>query len=415
MLRIKIILIIMITLLASGCGEIYSPKKQDGQDKIDLPSPSTEQFEVKVLSSSSGLPVAGATISGGLDLTCFEVKTDDEGIAFLPGFARGESALIYRNNFFPYRVESLSPTKYFIRPTPKQFKLVGDIEGWGIRFESGTLMTVDYQGGYHLYSYSDQGISEIASAQLPKCIKETQIHGDLLWFSTHDDGIYVYSLENPFIPQLIFHLEIPGYPRAFAVKDTIIAVGDTSNHDSVRIFAYNNQGECQMTARFGEYYVEKLAFIGNYLIVINYYDCLPAIYDLQDPANPYLVYKGVEPEYWFSSQFKNYLLLIPKQDFVNENTTYKLIDLSDPAHPSTSGFFVADSQILEIINDGTAVGRYYICSGAVSVLSGDINLGFKTCSIITDDTFVQPFLNRIEGCAPPYFIIGERLWKLEDY
>jgi hypothetical protein len=400
MLRIKVISIITVILLASGCGEISSSKGQ---------------FEVRVLSSSSGFPVAGATISGGIDWTAFEVKTNDEGIALLPGSARGEWARIYKNNFFPYHVESLSPTHYFIKPTPKKFKLIGDISGWSIRFDSGTIITVDYQGGYHLYSYNDQGIIEIASAQIPKCIRETQLHGDRLWFSTHDDGIYVYSLEDPFQPVQLFHLAIPGYLGSFAMKDSIIVVGNPWDNDSVRVFNYNTNGDFQEIARFGNHLIEKMAFIGNYLVILNYYDCLPVIYDLKDLANPCLIYKGVEPEYWYGFLFRNYLVLIPNLDFINETTTYKLINLSDPAHPSTSGFFSADSKLFEIVDDRIAIGRYYLWTGATSVLIGDINQGFKTIAIITDHPWVQIFLHESEGCAPPYFIIGERLWKLEDY
>jgi len=411
----KIFFLGIVILIISGCGEISSSEKQDEQDEIGPPD-GQQQFEVEVL-SISGQPLDSATISGGLDWTSFKVQTNENGIAILPSYALGEGALIYRNNFFPYQVESLSPTQYFITPTPKQFKLIGDIAGWSIRFGPGTLITVDYHGGYHLYSYSDQGITEIASAQIAKHIKKTQLHGDKLWFSTHDEGIYVYSLEDPFSPQLMFQLEIPGCLGPFALKDTFVVVGDTStNADSIRIYSYNTSGKCQEIARFGDYYVEMLAIIGNYLIVLNYYNCLPAIYDLRDPANPCLVYKSAEPDYWYGFLFRNYLNLIPRSisELRESQNIYKIIDLSNPADPLTFGFFSADSQLLEIINETTAIGRYYLWSGAISVLNGDMTQGFKTVAIITDNPFIQIYIHESEGCSPPYFIIGEQLWKLEN-
>ena len=392
----------MVILLISGCGK--------EQDEIGPPE---GQFEVKVL-SSFGQTVEGATIEGGIDWEHFQVQTDSMGIAILPGSALGQGALIYRNNFFPQHVQSLSPTIYFITHTPKQFRFIGDIAGWAIRFDAGTLITVDYHGGYHVYSYNDQAIIEIASAEIPKCIRETQLHGDTLWFSTHDDGIYVYSLENPLNPQQLFHLDIPGYLGSFALKNEIIVVGNPWDRDLLRVYSYNTSGECQEIANFGNCFALKMAFISDYLIVVNYPDNLPAVFNLQNPAEPYPVYNGVEPDFASGFLFRNYLILIPLRELIGETTHYKLVDLSDPTNPLTTGYFSADSR-LEIINDTTAIGRYYSYSGAISVLSGGITWGFKTVAIITDDTFLQSFLHEFEGCAPPYFIIGKRLWKLEDW
>jgi hypothetical protein len=403
MSRKKLILLSFVILLILGCC-----------DEEDKTGPAEEEFEVKVLSSLMQ-PVAGATIEGGIDWEHFQVQTDISGIAVLPGYARGQAAIFYRNNFFPRRVDSLSPTIYFITCTPKQFKLIGDIAGWAIRFDAGTLITVDYHGGYHVYSYNDQAIIEIASAEIPKCIRETQLHGDTLWFSTHDDGIYVYSLENPLNPQQLFHLDIPGYLGSFALKDEIIVVGNPWDRDLLRVYSYNTSGECQEIANFGNCLVVKMAFISDYLIVVNYYDNLPAVFNLQNPAEPYLVYNGVEPDFWSGFLFRNYLILIPLWELIGETTHYKLVDLSDPTNPLTTGYFSADSRLLEIINDTTAIGRYYSSSQAISVLSGGITWGFKTVAIITDDTFLQSFLHEFEGCAPPYFIIGKRVWKLEDW
>jgi len=403
MIKKKIILLSIVILLISGCG-----KEQDGI------GPPEGQFEVKVL-SSFGQTVEGATIEGGIDWESFQVQTDSMGIAILPGFALGQEALIYRNNFFPQHVQSLSPTIYFITHTPKQFRFIGDIAGWAIRFDAGTLITVEYYGGYHVYSYNDQAIIEIASAEIPKFVMETQLHGDTLWFSTWDDGIYVYSLENPLNPQQLFHLDIPGYLGSFALKNEIIVVGNPWDRDLLRVYSYNTSGECQEIANFGNCLALKMAFIFDYLIVINYPDNLPAVFDLQNPAEPYPVYNGVEPDFGSGFLFRNYLILIPLRELIGETTHYKLVDLSDPTNPSTAGFFYADSRITQIIDENTAIGRYYIWSGATSILRGNIASDFKTIAIVTDNPWTQNFLHEFEGCAPPYFIIGKRVWKLEDW
>lgn len=384
-----------------------------------------KEFKVKVLSLFPfGYPVSGATIEGGVDWEYFNVQTDRRGVAVLPKYARGWVALIYRNNYFPLRVESLSPRTYFVKQTPKEFRPVGEVKGWSIRFDEEMLITVDYQGGYHVYSYYDYGITELATAQLPaKAIRETQLHGDTLWFSTHSDGIYVYSLQNPYNPLQLFHLAIPGYLSSFALKDGMVIVGNTGENDPVRVYTYDMNGQCEEIAQFGYYYVRKIELRGDYLILLNGWNCQPVVYNVSDPANPYLVYdSGVVEEYVGGFLYGNYLILTPRTRGIHVEfpVNHKIIDLSDPASPVTAGFLPADSELLEFIDDNTAVGRYYLWSGtplyggAFTVLKGNMSDGFHTVGVITENTFAQSFMHEVEGYFPPYFIIGEKLWKLVD-
>jgi hypothetical protein len=406
MIRKKIILLFVVVLLISECCKTSSPEKHD-----------EGPFEVRVL-NQYWQPVAGVTISGGIDWTTYRIETDSNGIAVLPGSAYGQGALIYRNNFFPRFIDSITSSEYLIQNTPKQLKLIGDIAGWSIRFDSSTIITVDYNGGYHVYSYNDQGISEMASARIPSSIRETQVHGDTLWFSTHDDGIYVYSLEDPFNPQQLFHLDIPGHPGKFVLKDEIVVVSYLFYPNPLRVFSYDASGAFQEISQFGYYDVQDMAFIGNYLIVVSmtFYNGLPGIYDLSDPTNPSFIYEGVEPNYRYGFLYDNYVILFPESnpDSTEEDTVYKLINLYDPAKLLDTGFFSADSRLLKIINDTTALGRHNVWSGAISILSGNITQGFWTVAISTDNPFSQLSLHQFEGCYPPYFIIGEQLWKLEE-
>ncbi len=411
---LSILIFLVLSLFISGCEEGIG------------------QFRVKVV-SLNWQPVEAATISGGIDWESFGAKTDSRGIAILPSYAFNYDALIYRNNFFPKIVNlsrqlqgSIFPRIYMIKPTPKQFKFVGNVEGWSIRFDSDMLITVDYHGGYHVYSYNDQGISEIATAQIPAiAIRDTQIHDNTLWFSTHDDGIYVYSLEDPLNPQQIFHLDIPGYLGKFELKDRILVASRFFDRAPLRVYSYNTSGEYQEIAQFGNYYVEDLAFMGNFIVVVGrptYYinGLLPVvfgIYGMEDPLNPYLIYEGPEPEYSYGFLERNYLILLSSPDNIfeiqEEETVYKVIDLSNPSHPSTVGSFSTDSQLFKIINDSTAMGRFNIWTGAISILDGSLTQGFKTVAVITDNTFSQVPFHQFEGCAPPYFIIGKRIYKLE--
>ena len=396
----KLIFLIIIISLCSGCEN------------------DTGEFTVKVVTPDRQ-PVENATVSGCAGMwDYFGAQTDSRGIATLPDFALGERAGIQKTNFYPKVVHlfpyppSITPFTYVITPTPKKLKLIGNIEGWIIHFDSQNLITIDRHGGYHVYASNDQSVSEIAFAQIAGDIRKTEVHGNTLWFNSYNDGIYAFSLEDPLNPQLLFHLEIPGEHLQYTVKDNILVVGSLRDRGPIRVYTYNMNGEYQEIVQFGNHYCRELTFMSNYLILINWVDDLYNIYDFQDPANPYLVNSIYESEYWFSCLYKNALIFHPSYEYVSyeyleDNAAlYKLIDLTDPSTPTTR-FFLADSEIMAIINDTTAVGRTYSYN-VVSVLLGDFVSGFKTVSIVTEDPI------EFGGYAPPYFVIAERLWKFEE-
>jgi len=403
-MKAKVLAVGVAVLTAWGC-EMGS--------RADKPPLAEVPFDVTVLSMGGG-PVAGATIEGGIDWEAFQVQTDDDGRARLPHQARSQPACIFRNDYFPLRVEGLEEEIYWLYRTPKSFRRIGDIEGWAIRFGADTLATLGYQGDYHLYSYSDLGVAETASAKLASTVKETQLHGDKLWLTTHEDGVYVYSLEDPFIPRELFHLDISGYLGPFALKGDFIVVVGREEWDPLRVYSYSEDGRVELVAQFGShYYVAKMAFLGTHLVVLGY-QSLPTVYDLSEPAQPKLVYTSPEPDYLQGTLFGHFLLLTPREVNDEKMIKYKLIDLADPSHPSASGFSEADSSLIEIIDSRTAIGRYGSLYQAVSVLQGNIAGGFRTVAIITDDTVGTNEYHESEGNRSPYFIIGERLWKLEN-
>lgn len=367
-------------------------------------------FEVKVVSPDES-PIESAWIRGGFDWGYFDVQTDQEGLAILPGHARGESATIFSTNFFPKNVEYLAPTVYTLEPTSKKLKLIGEVEGSAIRFCFDTLITITYQGNYHLYKFNDNGVTELSSAQLPLCVKQFKLFGDTLWYSTHDDGFYVYSLENPLSPQLICHLSITGYLKPFAVKDSIIAVCESSGPGLLRIFSFTYDGQYQELASVGNFYVREMTFISHYLILVGGEESLPTIFDLQDPGHPQLVYNGLEWAYQSGIIFGTNLVLVPDYGSAMGYVTYTLLDLSNPPNPQEAGAFGADAWLGDMINENTAVGRYYFDNTeSIAVLKGSIYSSFSTVAIVSEGQLWEGF----GGSYPPYYIIGYNLWKLED-
>jgi hypothetical protein len=82
----------------------------------------------------------------------------------------------------------------------------------------------------------------------------------------------------------------------------------------------------------------------------------------------------------------------------------------EPAFPAEAGTFRADSRLIAMIDSAMAVGYYHV--QGLSVLKGGPATGYWTAAIISDDLNYD--LNLFGGCAPPYFVISDRLWVLED-
>lgn len=80
----------------------------------------------------------------------------------------------------------------------------------------------------------------------------------------------------------------------------------------------------------------------------------------------------------------------------NIRLDYKILDLSNPAVPVTSGLFSADSWITEIISDNSAYGNYYYHNQTFCVLSGSISTGFQTVATVSEN-----FAGGLGGSYPP--------------
>ena len=327
-------------------------------------------FTVTVL-SEEGEPVEGAILEGGFDWDHFRVETDQEGMATVPGCGLGESTSIFKNNYFPTLVSELSPDTFTIIETPMELRELGPIEGdETVRFTADTLITMTYQGEYHFYLYDDEEINEIASAQLPSTARDIQTCGDTLWFKTHDEGIYVYSLEDPLAPREVCHLKIPGCLGPFAVRDSIVVVSEPYDIRMVRIY----------------------------------------VYDLEEPAAPTLVYEGEEPAYESGILFGDRLVLCPSTYWYDPSPENLLLDLSDPPNPVLAGEFFADSWLSRIVDERTAIGTYCPHSESVSVMDGWFTDSFETMAIIYESIIYGP-ITFVDG-RYPFFAIGGRFCRL---
>jgi hypothetical protein len=379
----------------------------------DNPIDSGQPFQITI-HSQAGVPVEGTTVEGGIDWDFYQVQTNAVGVATLPGSARGQRATIYKTNSLPIIVSSIVPSQYTLNETSKKLNLIGSVAGKAIRFRQHELITLDYGGTYHFYSYNDQSVSETFNRHLHDsavAIRETQLFGDTLWFTTHNSGVFVFSIQNPSSPIFLFRLNVSGYLGPFAVKDSILVLGDQWNPGPLRLMVYYATGECRELSRVQNYFVRKMTRVGNAIISLGNSESLPTVFDISNPSSPRLVYNGLEWEYQTGFFYNRLTILTPRCGSGGNNIRldYKVLDLSNPVNPTPMSPFTADSWITGVASDSWAFGNYYFHTQTISVLSGSISSSFQTVATVSENT-----IDGIGGAFPPYYLIGNRLWKLVD-
>ena len=397
-IRILVIILCLVGML--GCNE--------------GPNPINVQSIQIVVRDQQSRPVEGAIVQGGFDWTFFQSRTNSQGIALLPADAEGQPVSIYKTNYLPNSVPRVYAGTYPLHETRKKLSLIGSVAGTVIRFGTSELLTLDYQGMYHRYAYDDRSVSEVVTRRLDDsavAIKSMRLFSDTLWCASHSHGIFVFSLRDPSAPQLLFRLQIPGNLGPFVVKDSLVIVGDPWRPGPVRCFAFRTDGTCTEIARIPDFYVRRMELTGNAVVLLGNSEDLPAVLDISDPSHPLVTYNGREPGYvkgFFSLPF---VVLTPVAGLGDamHPVRCKVLTVSGQAEVTPVGEFEADAWIAGIVAGNIAYGKNYFHYDTISLLEGSVSSGFTTVATMTgylsDD---------IGGASPPYFVVGNGLWKLAD-
>jgi len=364
-------------------------------------------FEVTV-TEANGLPIEGAIMAGGYDWHSFRVVTDRWGRAELPGFARDYHALIGKNNYYSIIEDDLRSDVFTLIPTPQELREIGNIEGDLIRLENSRILTVTYQGQYRVYGYNEYDVSEILMVELPHLVVQFKLFGDSLWCTSYENGIYVYSLADPMNPAELFHLGIDGYLRAFDVKDSLVAVGANTGAEPIRLFSYHTDGSFYLLDNMGTLTAGRLYFRSHYLIATFYNNNRYYVFDVADPRDVRFEYEGGQGGY-LSPIFHGDTLITEKAgvNTPGEKYHFLMIDMSDPGDPSDLGEIMAEGFVNDIIDDFTAVGGYYY--GDFCVFERSRRSDFEAVAMVSEFYDYRSY----HGGAPPFFLVGEKLWKLE--
>jgi len=399
-------LTLSLLLPLSACDSTKNPFRGKDQPGDEL----GEVFPVWV-EDSNGVAIPGALITGGMDWEVFRAETDSTGKALLPEYAYGQHARITAENHFPFSISSLGETTYVLTPTPKRMLALGSVPGMVVRFSEGTAITLEYDGTYHVYQYDDQQLTETAASSLPvftaiNSARRVRVYGDTLWVGLHDSEIVAFSLADEANPEEILRLNIGGYIGPFAVRDSVITVADRS-FGPLRFFVFDWDGDIEEVHRIDRFLIKDMQFISNYLVTIGSSYNLPTIFDLEDPAEPLLVYNGQYPEYRWGFLWNNSLILVERW-CSGTGCDHYILDLSDPSSPITDGSFLTDCWLVALCDTKTAIGQDAPTS-FMRVLSGDMRYGFETVGVL-----YGVYARDYSAADPPFFIAANKMWVLVD-
>jgi hypothetical protein len=394
------LLLCLAAIVVAGCSD----------DSLCPDRPGGGDFEVVVL-SWEGRPIEGARIEWSRLNACCGV-TDSDGRALLPDEALGRLAQIYADNHFPIGVESLSQTAYILGPTPQKLVRIGHVDGMAIRFDGDMIMTLSIGGYYSVYARDGTSLTKIFGTRLSSHnVSDFEFRGDTLWYGTDMRGIYAVALDDPLDPRILLHMDVPHRAHRIAVTESLVFAGDIPDR-RLSVYRYELDGIWQEIFTVGDLEIEEMVLRSHYLIVVEpgYY----SVFDVEDPYDLDLVLMSTESGYRTGCFMEDQLVLLSGSYDPTGVVDYKVIDISDPLNPYCTGYFTSDSRLLGFIDENTAIGLYrkhgrVSSSRIVAVLRGSTAVGFGTVAIGIRYDVTDMGLH-----APPYFVFGQEVWRLED-
>jgi hypothetical protein len=363
-------------------------------------------------------PVAGVTVSGGVDWDMFSVVTNQYGIAQIPGNMRGRSAIIYKDNFLPNMIDRLDTMEYWIGKTRDSLQVLGEVEGTAVMMTSGAIATMNQDGVYRTYTYSSSSVLLKMSIKLNDSINYInayRLYGDTLWLSSRLQGLYVYSIANIDAPILLFKIPSLGSITSFAFKDTLTAYYDYYYMPGISVVTVGNDHQVRFLSHIDDAYAKKMEIIDDRLFLLGVYSW-PKVYDISNPALPDLQDNFLEPVCLGGFFYQRKLFLGPLQYEVLDYglpANYKVRDLSTPSAPIDYSVFRANGFIDGLYNDTLAFGHSGISYNNGFIYKGSADSGYSvTASLACINS--QPIFYLLDDnsiISWPYLVIGTKVCK----
>ncbi|MCP4582753.1 MAG: hypothetical protein GY839_14175 [candidate division Zixibacteria bacterium] len=362
-----------------------------------------ETFTITVF-DQDGVPVEGAWVQYNSCMMYFMVSTDLEGKAEIPEWARGLTVIIYKNNYYTNKVSEIYAGDYVINSTPRNLVEIGDLIGRPEYFDDDQIITLGFEGDYHVYEYTENSIDEVLSFQLPHNVGKASISGDTLYVAW-EETLFVYSIANFSTPQELYQLQFD-YSFDYVRQDSILFLAFWDSLYTLKLYNLQPDSEPELIREHEISTLGLLAIRSNYLYTLKLWGFSMGIYDISDLDSIELVYTYDNYDYSKGMIKGDSLILIPRYYNLNPDDwyIYPVFSLADPSNPSFHGNLTADGSILDFVDDSLAVG--YHVGGSSAIMEFD-NGHFQSRAVISEDW------GQFEGYYPPYFVHGEKLVRLE--
>ena len=371
--------------------------------------PGESDFYVTVFDDKG--PLEGVIIQGGIDWDYYCVVTDNGGKALLPHYAYRLQAIFRKNNHYTLSVDEVKPDDYVLSRTPYILTEIGEVEGKAVRFQSDRIVTLNHDGEYRVYSYDENGVTEEFLMEFPQEPRWFRFQRDTLWFSAYDGGIYAYYIIDVFDPHLRLHLDFDRGLSVFDWQDSILAVASYGpGFRALEICSFHPDSSFYELYRLEDFIVNQIFFRPGYLVVLGFDHNLLSVFDISDPSDIRLA--AVNYQYETVSSFLWGDTLGINHSYDGVNFRCRLFEFSDPVNPLMFANFAVDGQITEVINDTLAIGRYYAYEydyGSPCIFMGSILSYLEAIAILSEEEYPEH-----QGACPPYFLISNKLWKLEE-
>lgn len=308
--------------------------------------------------SDTGVPIEGAQLSGGIDWDYYHVRTDSDGKATLPEPAAYWDTDIRAHNHFPQTVRVQGGVVYHLHKAEAELERIGHVGGYVVKFTRDTIVQLQYHGKLTTLLYDETGIREVASVSVVPQRRRFELHGDTIWFTTFDAGVYAYDISDPTNPRQLLHIVSGENLGAIAVQDSLVAVAGAFSPHPVTLFAFQSDGSYETIAEWGDIYVAELEFHHNTLIVYGNSNDLVTVLDISDPAIPQQVYRWTDPYYWIAFRQGDSIYPIPRTPLSSHVYAYPILDIVEPTVPVWRPEIMSNGQMSAIVNDTLAIGTY---------------------------------------------------------
>ena len=342
--------------------------------------------------------------------------SDSAGNVYIPSRFLHRNAQIIADNFLEKVIARIEGGQYQLDPAPGKLRALGRVEGEMIRFETGYFFTLAADGTYRKYGLENDNVEEISAINLPGEMWSFKIYGDTLWVATKEDGLYLYSISNIDDPELVLHSDSLNYLIAIAQYDSMLATGSYyTGSGGLRILSCTPDGGFQQYSVINYIYYEKMEFLSGKLVLMGRdRTSYPTVIDIEDPANPQIVFSGMGYGHYGGVLYENHALIkVSGADY--GLITYELVDLSDPSWPVIIREFSSPTTIEAMLDDSTAVSQYFsiyqpFTGGPFVVLRGNVDDGFEIEGVVI---FYET--GEFQGGHPPYFVYDNKLWELGEW